>query len=223
MPILKQERYDRYVVYPATTLELLRGEGDALALHVYLMSRPDGWEVRASDIESAMGWGRDRRRSAQKVLEANGLFSVTRAPLQGSVYAVWDKPVGRMFRQTDLPTVDKPAPLVSNDSRDIPRVNTEKTYIGHWEAFWAAYPRRVNKAKARAKFFKLTEEQMLKAIDDVKARVLRYPQWCDSIRIGDMKYVPHPTTYLNGALWEDEWIPSAPAPVTTTDSSRYWT
>lgn len=66
-----------------------------------------------------------------------------------------------------------------------------------FERFWAAYPRRIAKGRARTAFktaIKLTDlETMLKAIDTYKRRK---PERID---------FKHPATWLNGECWDDEW------------------
>lgn len=66
-----------------------------------------------------------------------------------------------------------------------------------FDAFWAAYPRRVAKGHARAAFDKAirktTLEKMLSAIADY----IRFkPERID---------FKHPATWLNGECWDDEW------------------
>lgn len=68
-----------------------------------------------------------------------------------------------------------------------------------FERFWSIYPRHTNKKKAYNSFVKkCTDEtvlqKMLSAIVDQKET----EQWQNE------KFIPHPTTWLNGERWEDE-------------------
>lgn len=68
-----------------------------------------------------------------------------------------------------------------------------------FERFWSLYPRHINKKKAYNSFVKkCTDEtvlqKMLSAIVDQKET----EQWQNE------KFIPHPTTWLNGERWEDE-------------------
>lgn len=68
-----------------------------------------------------------------------------------------------------------------------------------FERFWSIYPRHTNKKKAYNSFIKkCTDEtvlqKMLSAIVDQKET----EQWQNE------KFIPHPTTWLNGERWEDE-------------------
>lgn len=78
------------------------------------------------------------------------------------------------------------------------------------EAFWRAYPRKTNKKKAldamRSMIVKNPDIYFwYSVIDDVRARFSS---------IDNKKFIPHATTYLNGARWEDEVIheDNRPAP-----------
>ena len=68
-----------------------------------------------------------------------------------------------------------------------------------FESFWEIYPKHQDKKKAKQKFLKLcTTEKEYKAIMDGLRNVL--PVWAKK----DNKYIPMPTTWLNGERWNDE-------------------
>ena len=116
--------------------------------------------------------------------------------------------------------------LLEKDSLNAPssgitseetRVNSEETRVFHEETmhikekkenicafdiFWEEYPRKVNKKKARALF----ESAIKKGIkfDDIMNGLKNHkntPQWLAM----DGKFIPHPTTWLNGERWNDEF------------------
>jgi hypothetical protein len=66
-----------------------------------------------------------------------------------------------------------------------------------FNAFWAAYPRRVAKGHARAAFDKAIRKTTL---ETMLAAIIDYIR-CKPDRI-DFK---HPATWLNGECWDDEW------------------
>jgi hypothetical protein len=73
-----------------------------------------------------------------------------------------------------------------------------------FEAFWAAYPRRVGKGDARAAFDKAcrktTPEAMIAAITaQVYAGCFK-----------DLTFTPHPATWLNKERWDDEIAAATP-------------
>lgn len=68
-----------------------------------------------------------------------------------------------------------------------------------FDAFWAAYPRKVKKKEARKKFQavfpkKVSLETLLSALEAHKGS----EQWMD------VKFIPHPSAWLNQERWEDE-------------------
>lgn len=70
-----------------------------------------------------------------------------------------------------------------------------------FEQFWAGYPRKVAKPKARAAFVKLRADGPLLAA--ILAGIERHKasrQWLRD----DGEYIPHPATFLNQRRWEDQ-------------------
>ena len=78
-------------------------------------------------------------------------------------------------------------PLTINESS----INNHKEF----DDFWAAYPRKTNKAKAKIAFMRLSAKDKKAA----RAGVDSYP-WSQEAR-----YIPHATTWINGRRWEDEF------------------
>lgn len=89
---------------------------------------------------------------------------------------------------------------IKSDQPSNTYINTNNTVTNEdssFDKFWNAYPRKTNKGFARKVFNKLkpSEEllnKMLAALEQHKAG------WTDP------KYIPHPSTWLNGERWEDE-------------------
>lgn len=65
-----------------------------------------------------------------------------------------------------------------------------------FDEFWALYPRKVNKAKARTAFARALKRADLSVI--LAALREQSKGWTDP------QFVPHPTTWLNGDRWADE-------------------
>ena len=70
-----------------------------------------------------------------------------------------------------------------------------------FDAFWAAYPRKVGKDAARKAWAKARKRATVQDI----AEALRRQRWPE-----DRKFVPHPATWLNQGRWQDD--PGAAAP-----------
>lgn len=68
-----------------------------------------------------------------------------------------------------------------------------------FESFWKIYPKHQDKKKAKQKFLKLCkDEKKYQEIMQGLRNVL--PIWAKK----DTKYIPMPTTWLNGERWNDE-------------------
>ena len=68
-----------------------------------------------------------------------------------------------------------------------------------FESFWEIYPKHQDKKKAKQKFLKLcTDKKKYQEIMQGLRNVL--PVWAKK----DNKYIPMPTTWLNGERWNDE-------------------
>jgi hypothetical protein len=66
--------------------------------------------------------------------------------------------------------------------------------------FWASYPRKESKAKAMAAWRKLRPDESLRsAISAGLATAKASEQW----QKDGGKFIPHPTTWINGRRWED--------------------
>lgn len=74
--------------------------------------------------------------------------------------------------------------------------------VDWFEAFWAAYPRRVGKAKALLAFERAAVRSDPAAIVDGARAVAADPN------LPPVQFVPHPTTWLNRDGWTDEPFPS---------------
>ena len=88
------------------------------------------------------------------------------------------------------------------NTEPIPVTNTDKdtnTQDG-FDRFWAVYPRRVSKVSALRAWTKLKpDEELIEVImTDIEHR--KEGEWKNQ----DVRYIPHPATYLNQRRWEDE-------------------
>jgi len=90
--------------------------------------------------------------------------------------------------------IDKPVPELELKLKEkIYKKEIEKDF----ETFWKAYPKRVARKKALEVFEKLDQSllpEILSALEKQKCSA----SW------KDIKFIPHPTTWLNQARWEDE-------------------
>lgn len=99
--------------------------------------------------------------------------------------------------------------------RENARLRTQKWRAGkkkvldapddnRFDEFWSAYPRKVAREKAKTAWKQVKKDEIGKILEDISLRRVTE----DWTKEGG-KYIPHPTTYLNGKRWNDERTPSA--------------
>jgi hypothetical protein len=88
----------------------------------------------------------------------------------------------------------------AKNARDKVQTNTKsKDTLTLFERFWEAYPRRIAKATALKSFEKLhVDEALLSKMLAALEKQKKCTQW------QDIKFIPHPSTWLNNSRWEDE-------------------
>jgi len=84
-----------------------------------------------------------------------------------------------------------------------------------FEAFWAAYPRRVGKGAARAAFCKACRKAQPEAI--IEAITAQVEAGC----FKDMTYTPYPASWLNGERWDDEIATALPQTAAKALAARF--
>lgn len=83
-----------------------------------------------------------------------------------------------------------------NENSEIEVLDQKEMWF---ESFWEIYPKHQDKKKAKQKFLKLCkDEKKYQEIMQGLRNVL--PVWAKK----DTKYIPMPTTWLNGERWNDE-------------------
>lgn len=100
-------------------------------------------------------------------------------------------------------SVQDPIRKIAQENTTSKSNNTSINNISElFNEFYDLYPKKVNKTKAKKTFDKVvTNEDIFKAImNDLKKRK-RYPNWIKD----DGQFIPHPTSYLNGQRWLDEY------------------
>ena len=98
------------------------------------------------------------------------------------------------------PSASASAPTsASTSTSDLSLASLACASTTEFDEFWKAYPRHVDKQKARKAWAKLRPPP-LKAILEALAWQRELPEW----RKEHGGFVPYPATYLNGRRWEDE-------------------
>jgi hypothetical protein len=88
-------------------------------------------------------------------------------------------------------------------------------YTDGFEAFWKAYPRRVNKAKAFRAWKSAAETVSEEILIDAARRYAKYHEAVGT----DQQYIKHPTTWLNGGEWDS--VPVIPSLLRFSPMSEY--
>ena len=93
-----------------------------------------------------------------------------------------------------------PNRMIKQEVKPVKETNTVISInSAMFERFWIAYPRKTNKGFARTVFGKIKpNEEMLQKMISAIDKQKRSDQWKDP------KYIPHPSSWLNGERWEDE-------------------
>lgn len=96
MVLHRVERDRKYAVVHLTAIEDPRLTGTAKAVHVYAMSRPDGWELSTEDIYHRFKEGKDAIGAAFKCLEKFGYLKREKSRQDGGrwlyIYTWYEKP-----------------------------------------------------------------------------------------------------------------------------------
>jgi hypothetical protein len=97
------------------------------------------------------------------------------------------------------PPGDTTVPLTRTTEREPQNVEPENDINEQFNDFWAVYPRKKGKGQARRAFEKALEKTDL---DTILAGVAAYVTNED---MDDPQFIAHPSTWLNGERWEDEY------------------
>ena len=76
-------------------------------------------------------------------------------------------------------------------------INTTYQTITEFEKLWDIYPRKVEKYKAATLFSKIINEVEFDTL--IKAT----EKYAEAVKDKEKKFIPHPTTWLNGRRWND--------------------
>lgn len=207
----------------------------AVGLYVRMMSLPEGRAHSVRYIAKVAGCGRDALRRCFSELEAAGYLvreqqHVEHGKFGANAYLLYDSPISP---STGNPSTVNPAtaePATAEPSPENPstkEINTGKKYTpispsggeadaqkktdvdlaAMFDRFWALYPRKTNKQAARRAWMKLRPDLLL-CMD--MSQALKAQIRSESWQRDGGRYIPHPSTWINGRRWEDE-MPAATA------------
>lgn len=111
-------------------------------------------------------------------------------------------PTNPAVLEPDVPSEPAPKPKTRNKRELSPELQAWMDNV-----FWPAYPRKEGKKAFKTALAKLNPDEALRA--EIMAGLERAMQGNEAFQKGDTPHIPHPTTWLNGTRWEDEF--NAPA------------
>ena len=208
MNIHKLKKHQEEIPYFMISREVVQSIDNslALAIWVYLQSKPDDWKVVESDILNQFSVGRTTYLRAMKCLREAKLYSVSRLKNNqnqfiGSTIHIYEVPTS-----TDDHTYGEPhlrdathmethTHIKEEESFKEKEIRKTRELLKRWLAFWENYPKKVAKDKAGKAFKALPLYKQKEAIVDNAD---------DRYKNRKKKFIPNPATYLNGELWNDE-------------------
>jgi hypothetical protein len=97
------------------------------------------------------------------------------------------------------PIQSNPIDIAPNEVKRDPDIKCDQMF----ETFWSEYPNKKEKKKAYERFKKINpdEETFTKMMEGLR-RQKTSRQWQES----DGRFIPYPTTWLNGERWNDEVV-----------------
>ena len=105
-------------------------------------------------------------------------------------------------RASEVGQCASPAPESTINLSIESKPTGQKSADASFDRFWSAYPKKVDKLRARKAWKrKKLDSKADMLIKDVEARLKSDFKWIKN----KGKYIPMPTTYLNGERWEDEF------------------
>jgi hypothetical protein len=135
MTILRRNRNANYTAIPNTVAEDERLSLEARGLLLYLLVKPEKWEVRITDIQKRCGVGRDKAyRLINECIEAGYIDRVAERDADGKmlryVHIVRDEPENMPLPENPKPLPEKPDPVNQDLSKEPLVVNTHSVPDG---------------------------------------------------------------------------------------------
>lgn len=185
---------------------------DSLAIWVYLSSLPPEWRVCKAQIKKHFKIGDDKIKQVFSCLKKSNLIEyITKKNDSGKIESVSIKILnGSKLTCTSGVNSTRVENHTSGKHHAIKEINNKlninnkKNIIcakSKFEQFWSVYPVKKNRKRTQVIWEKGNFDEIFKTIGkDIERRKKIDTQWLNK------KYIPHPSTYLRAALWNDEII-----------------
>lgn len=203
MPIIRGEHAfdNQFTQIPNDWLRDNRLSLKAIGLLAQLLSHSPGWSISVAQLARHNDCGLDLIRNAVKELEACGYLERSQRRIANKFgEAVWrtaDPSPSSGFPSSGFPSPGNPTPKNNNVKKNNEKKDNDD-FSKLFAEFWDSYPRKVGKAAAERAFAKCD----VKFLAIAGARRL-----ANDPNLPEMQFIPHPTTWLNRAGWEDDPLP----------------
>jgi hypothetical protein len=218
-----------FVPYTQILTKVLQSNIDpcCLAMWVSLQSRPEEWKLSIAQLRIQFGFGKDKAYAILNKLielklieriqekdESQRYLSTTYYVKNGQEFLSCLESDNFLTKNTpfpDEPLPENPEPVNQDhiynrllNIKDIKNIK-DKRYCSSddehekFERFWNLYPRKQNK-KGTLKVW--VKNNLDEKIDEIESHLMKRLE--NEWRTQDIKYIPLPTTFLNGERWTDD-------------------
>ena len=157
------------------------------------IANQSGCSIRTVDaaIDELVSYGAvEKERRVENNQYTSSMYVIRRAPRGGAKIALGSaKNDTRVVQETTYRTITNELELIESVEPQL------------FDNFWAAYPHKVDKGRARKAFKRLSVEQAEKAVAGAR-------QYAEDPNLPPKRYMPYPATWLNGERWEDGPLPA---------------
>lgn len=199
----------------------------ALAVWVYLCSKPQDWVVRRQEVRCHFSMSQEKIAKCFNLLIDLGLLVIRKnirsdaGRFGGSDYSVCNSGVMSLRGSIEIPEIDNPRtgkPCNGNPGTYIDREYTNNKNIQitrdtkkenitkrkkitesdeRFELFYSQYPKKVGKIYAQKMFARLCKTDQLALLGAMPSVVGFYAG-------SEKQYIPNPSTFINQRRWEDD-------------------
>ena len=189
----------------------------------YLLSHEDGYEITYDQIERETGLGRWAINQASQMLSQLGWIEVSRPVAENGRFLskswIIKDPTSVGHSTMEPPHLGPFHYGTANglkENKELKKTNNlrkqkEPPSVSGFDEFWEAYPRKLDKAKARTAFAKALG---VSDLIDILSGTLSYRD--DPNRLD--QFTKYPATWLNAESWNNDPLPHDPRAEKERDS-----
>lgn len=216
--------------------------GDAFLVWAYLQAKTKNWKVIKQDIKKRYGFGNTKLKRIFSYLNRSNLIKYVQRIGSNGQFELMDimvlngskfdknqqftckerliEPVG----QETVPSVNRSVgsgPLLNKDITKQRKKNdtnitcSSNDELSSFEQFWLLYPRKQKKHDSKKAWIK---HRLYEQVDEIQSHLMKRveTEWKGK----DKKWLPLPTSFLNGKMWNDEIIIEDTKTITKAPNGR---